>query len=156
FISPVIPAKADALRALLKQIGDDPEKNTVLSFRRLEKLHFASLFVHEPSDEQEKRDYGIRLVFENNFDGELDPFLADLYNNVRDGLHQIYGHCSDYAVASPTDQKTMISYFKSHVVWPNAYHVGNTGRAAKRILDERILHDDLESRADELVDTQGK
>ena len=156
FISPVIPAKADALRALLKQIGDNPEKNAILSFRRLEKLHFASFFVHEPTDEQQKKDYGIVLVFENNFDGELDPYLSDLYNNLGDGLHQIYQHCSDYSIMSATERDNMFSYFKAHVIWPNAYHIGNTGREARRILDERTLHDALETRADELVDSENK
>jgi hypothetical protein len=148
FISKVNPEKIDALRELLKPIQDAPENNALVPFGKLKTLHFASFVLHEPSKEEEKKKYGPYLVFENNFDGTLDRYLENLYDQAGPGLNQIYGHCQDYTA---TDRQGMYAYLKSHVVRPNAYHIGNTGRAVQRIAQERDLRTALETRADALV-----
>lgn len=76
FISKVKPDQADRLKQLLDQIGDDPENNVYVPFRSLKLLHFASLVLHQSPQTPE---YGPYLVFENNFDGELNDYLEDLY-----------------------------------------------------------------------------
>ena len=151
FISRVKPAEADDLRALLKPIQDLPETNALVPFGKLKSLHFASFVLHEPTKEEEKKKYGPYLVFENNFDGALDRYLDDLYDQASSGLHQIYRHCQDYPVTNAGDRHGMQAYLNSHVVRPNAYHIGNTGRGAQRILQEQQLRDVLETRADTLV-----
>jgi hypothetical protein len=108
-------------------------------------LHFGSFVLHQSPD------YGPYLVFENNFDGVLEDYLADLYTQAANGLHQIYSCCLDYSVTSATDRQGMLSYLTAHVVRPNAYHVGNTGRSAERISQERDLRATLEQQADSLV-----
>jgi hypothetical protein len=45
----------------------------------------------------------------------------------------------------------MMNYLRAHVVRPNAYHIGNTGRDAARILQEKALRTALEQRCDSLV-----
>ena len=146
FIARVKPEKADALRALLAQIRDDPEGNPYIPFRKFNSLHFASLVLHESHPE-----YGPYLVFENNFDGDLGPYLDDLYRQAAGGLHQIYVCCQDYAVANAADRAGMLAYLNAHVVRPNAYHVGNTGRGAERVIQERGLRNALETAADSLA-----
>jgi len=147
FLAKVKPEKRDALRALLAEIGDKPEDNAYIPFRKLALLHFASLVLHESQP-----DYGFYLIFENNFDGALAPYLDDLYRQAADGLHQIYSSCQDYTVTNAGDRAGMLSYLKAHVVLPNAYHIGNTGRGAQRILQERDLKNTLETAADKLVE----
>ena len=151
FISRVKPEKAEELRTLLKQIGDDPENNPYIPFRKLELLHFASLVLHEPAKDEEKKEYGPYLIFENNFDGPLDIYLNALCGQFGKGLHQIYGYCQDYTVTKADDCPEILTYLKAHVVRPNAYHIGNTGRSVLRILEEQKLRDGLESRADGLI-----
>ena len=151
FISRVKPDGADALRPLLKQVQGAPANNPLVPFGNLKTLHFASFVLHEPTKEAEKKQYGPYLVFENNFDGTLDNFLNDLYDNAGPGLHQIYRYCQDYA-STNADRQGMQAYLKSHVVRPNAYHIGNTGRDLPRIIQERDLLDALETRADALVE----
>jgi hypothetical protein len=151
FISRVKPDKVKDLAALLQQIQDLPANNTLIPFGDLKTLHFASFVLHEPRNEDEIKKYGPYLVFENNFDGTLDPYLDDLCNKVGPGLHQIYLHCQDYAVTNAGDRQGMQAYLNSHVVRPNAYHIGNTGRAAQRIIQEQKFRDALELRADELI-----
>jgi len=151
FISRVKPKEAEHLRELLQQIEAAPATNALVPFGELKSLHFASFVLHEPAKEEEERKYGRRLVFENNFDGTLDRFLDDLYEKAGPGLHQIYRYCEDYSVTNAGDRQGMQAYLKSHVVKPNAYHIGNTGRSAPRILQEQELRDGLELRADALV-----
>jgi len=151
FISRVKPDKVKELAALLQQIQDRPANNAIVPFGNLKTLHFASFVLHEPAKAAEKEKYGFRLVFENNFDGSLDPYLDDLCDKVGPGLHRIYLQCQDYPAADASDREGLKAYLKSCVVRPNAYHIGNTGRAAPRITDERTFRDTLELRADELV-----
>src|SRR6266852_2269521 len=148
FVARVKRESVAELRTLLDEIGNDPEHNTCLPFRDLRFLHLSSLVLH---DSQESEGYGPCLLFENNFDGRLEPFLDELYRVAASGLHRIYTHCEDYRITTATDRQGILSYLKAHVVRPNAYHIGNTGRTAERILQEHNLRDALETVADRLV-----
>src|SRR6266536_5103337 len=92
-VSRVRAANVQDLHSLLNKIGDDPEGNACVPFRSLRTLHFSSLVLH---DDHQDEGFSPCLVFENNFDGELDRFLQDLCRLARRGLHQIYSHCEDY------------------------------------------------------------
>jgi hypothetical protein len=145
FITKVNPAKVSDLKALLEGMAKDVEGNAVIPFPKLKLLHFASLVVNEAPD------YDPCLVFENNFDGPLDPYLEELYLHASEGLHQIYSCCPDYPVASAPDKAQLLSYLRAHVVHPNAYHIGNVGRSAERTHQEDALRDSLEDFLDGVV-----
>ena len=142
FVTKVKPDKVEDLRTLLTEIADNLLTNTYLPFSSLKLLHFASLVLHED------KSYGPCLVFENNFDGPLDAYLADLYEHAAGGLHSIYSCCLDYNAAGAADRAQIISYLSAHVVWPNAYHVGNVGRSLQRIKQENELRDSIENYLD--------
>jgi hypothetical protein len=144
FITKVKLEYVNDLCKLLDQIGKDPELNTLVPFRSLKRVHFASLVLHQSPQ------YGAYLIFENNFDGVLDDYLPDLYSQAANGLHQIYSCCQDYSTGA-SDQQGMMNYLRAHVVRPNAYHIGNTGRDAARILQEKALRTALEQQSDSLV-----
>lgn len=148
FISKVKPAEFDRLSKLLEQILQDPEQNAYVPFRSLNSLHFASFTLHQSPKTPE---YGPYLIFENNFDGELSDYLEDLYAHASPGLHQIYSSCLDYTVKDASDHQGIIDYLTAHVVLPNAYHIGNTGRSVARIQQEQVLRDALEAHGDTLV-----
>src|SRR5215469_29554 len=145
FITAVKQEQVGNLGEMLGQIGKNPETNARVPFRSLKQLHFASFVLHKAPG------YGAYLVFENNFDGTLEDYLPDLYSQACTGLHQIYSCCQDYSVASATDRHGMLNYLRAHVVRPNAYHIGNTGRTAERVLREKTLRNALEQQADSLV-----
>lgn len=147
FVTRVKPERVDELRALLKEIGDDPEHNAHLPFRDLNSLHFSSLVLH---DSAEQKSYGPRLVFENNFDGPLGSFLDELHRVAAPGLHQIYS-CCEGGEFQAEDGQGLLAYLRRHVVRPNAYHIGNTGRSVERVIQEHSLRDALETNADTLV-----
>ncbi len=144
FITKVKPEYVNDLSKLLDQIGKNPEANALIPFRSLKRVHFASLVLHQSPP------YGAYLIFENNFDGILDDYLPDLYSQAANGLHQIYRCCQDYSTGA-SDQQGMTNYLRAHVVRPNAYHIGNTGRGAERILQEKALRTALEQQCDSLV-----
>lgn len=151
-VSPVKPAAVEGLRALLNKIGDDPEKNTYVPFRSLRTLHFSSLVLH---DAHQDKGFSPCLVFENNFDGAVEPFLQELCGLAGPGLHEIYSHCEDYKPTSADRPEALVSYLTAHVVRPNAFHIGNTGRTAERIVQERDLKDALEAYSDQMVTSPG-
>jgi hypothetical protein len=134
------------LKKLLEGIGKpDVEHNPHIPFLDLKLLHFASFVVNQDQN------YGAYLVFENNFDGPLDPYLEELYAHAAEGLHSIYSCCSDYSAASAADKTQLLSYLRARIVYPNAYHIGNVGRSVERTHQEANLRDRLEDFLDDVV-----
>lgn len=148
FIAKVNPARITDLRDLLDGMAKDVEHNALIPFPKLKLLHFASLVL---SDDPR---YDPCLVFENNFDGPLDPYLEDLYAHSSEGLHKIYSCCHAYPAASAVNKAQLLSFLRAHVVRPNAYHIGNVGRSVERTHQENLLREGLEDFLDDVV-TQG-
>ena len=146
FVAKVHPSRVGDLTALLAEIETDPRSNPHVPFGALEKLHFGSLVIF-PDDT-----FGPYLVFENNFDGELEPYLADLWQHAGRGLHRIYGHCEGYDGSAAPDRERLLAFLRAHVVRPNAWHIGNVGRSAVRIKQEAKLRAEL----DEFLDADGR
>ncbi|MDQ3652161.1 MAG: hypothetical protein M3458_18200 [Acidobacteriota bacterium] len=145
FITKVDPGKVTQLTTLLDRIDIHQSSKPLITFASLKQLHFASFVIFDDGD------YGPDLVFENNFDGSLDAYLEDLLRHAGHGLHEIYRCCLGYTATALYDQQQMTAYLRAHVVWPNAYHIGNVGRGAERIHQETILRDRLEVFLDDLV-----
>jgi hypothetical protein len=147
FITKVEPSKVEELREFLRTIAAaaDLAANPHLPFGSLKSLHFASLVIHE--DEA----FGPYLIFENNFDGPLDAYLDELYENAAEGLHRIYSCCRDYPAGSSAERERILSYLRAHAVRPNACHIGNVGRSVERIRREEGLRDNLEDFLDGVV-----
>ncbi|HJR07024.1 MAG TPA: hypothetical protein VJ842_07200 [Pyrinomonadaceae bacterium] len=149
FITKVEPGRVKELAGLLDEIAGNLLGNAHLPFPALKRLHFASLFLNED------KSYGAYLIFENNFDGDLEDYLDDLYAQAAAGLHRIYSCCRDYPATSAADRPHMLAYLRRHVVRPNAYHVGNVGRSLERVRQEDALRDGLETFLDDVVKQGG-
>jgi hypothetical protein len=147
FISEVEPGRAAELDALLKDLQHDllQNPNPALGFPSLKQLHFASLLVHEDQG------YPAILIFEANFDGEVQPFLNDLAETSGEVLDRIYRHCPGYPGSSSGDRAPLRNYLLKHVVEPNAYYIGNVGRSVERTLQEDGLRGSVENFLDKLV-----
>lgn len=151
FISAVQPERVRELDDLLKELQRDllQNPNPTLPLPTLKQLHFASLLVHED------KGYEPILIFENNFDGEVDDFLDDLTGAARDVLHRIYSHCAGYPAGSSADAGLLKKYLRAHLVKPNAYYIGNVGRSVARTHQEHGLRDTVENFLDKLVQQDG-
>jgi hypothetical protein len=79
------------------------------------------------------------VVFENNFDGDLDSYLPRLLAEAGGAVHDIFGCCDDYAVQDASRTGEIAAYLRAHAVHPAAFHVGNFGRSADRVHDEDAL-----------------
>lgn len=145
FITRVAPDRATQLEALLAQTERRLPGDGSLPFASLKPLHFASFVLFEDTD------YGPYLVFENNFDGPLDAYLAELLQSAAAGLHEIYSCCVGYPARGADERNVLASYLLAHVVHPNAYHIGNVGRSAEHIRREADLRDRIELFLDGLV-----
>jgi hypothetical protein len=145
FVAKVHPSRVSELEALLADIEANPRDNPHLPFGTLEKLHFGSLVIF-PDDT-----FGPYLVFENNFDGDLEPYLADLWQHAGPGLHRIYSHCIGYDGSVAPDRERLLAFLRARVVRPNAWHIGNVGRSAVRIRQEARLRGEL----DRFLDSDG-
>lgn len=138
FIAPVEPTRLVELTTLLTELRADPARSPALPFGALRQLHFAS-FVIFPDIQPHPL-----LVFECNFDGALEPYLDRLLQCGAGRIHQIYRCCADYTVRDPAGHAAIIAYLQAHLVRPNAYHVGATGRSVARIRREMALRDAIE------------
>jgi len=145
FTARVKPDHVSQLREVLDDMGKDVEKNGLIPFPRLKLLHFSSLVLNVDPN------YGAYLVFENNFDGALNPYLEELYAQASPGLHEIFSHCDEYPISNSPDKAKLLSYLRDHVVKPNAYHIGNVGRSVVRTHDEADLRDAIEDFLDDVV-----
>jgi len=145
FIAKANPDRLAELKGRLDEIAADLAGNQYLRFPELKLLHFASLVLNDDPT------YGAYFVFENNFDGELNPYLEDLYACAAEGLHSLYSCCTDYRVASAAEKAQMLAYLRAHVARPNAYHIGNVGRSVIRTHQEDNLRDSLENFLDDIV-----
>src|SRR5437899_808739 len=121
FITRVDPAKTASLEALLQQIQafNPTGHHPVLPLAKLKKLHFGSMVIFNDPD----GNYDPYLVFENNFDGELDDYLEDLLNEAAPGLHQIYSNCLDYPATGPQAREEILAFLHARIVRPGAYHI---------------------------------
>lgn len=137
------PAKLASLEGLLQEIQDSNPTghHPALPLADLKRLHFGSMVIFKDPD----GNYDPTLVFENNFDGELDDYLEDLLERAAAGLHQIYSHCFDYRATGSQDREEILAFLHAHIVRPNAYHIGNVGRSVARIKQEEEMMDGIEA-----------
>jgi hypothetical protein len=115
----ILAGSASALQGvLLAAQSRDP-------FRPAKLLHYAAFVIIPQID-------GIptRLVFETNYDGDLDAHLDELVKLAGAELDNIYQHCKGYpaasAVAKPQDFK---KYLIEHSVPSTAFYVALPGRS---------------------------
>lgn len=92
----------DALRAVLRPIGDDvngsrmpPGGRPNIAFPRSDRIHFARLAILSDPDRGPRRR---RLLYASVFDGSLDEHLAEIVSLTTD-LDAIWGCCEGYSGA---------------------------------------------------------
>src|SRR5476651_138855 len=114
-ITEIDPLKKDRLEGMLSQIRLNLRTNPYVRFYQLSLLHFASFVIVDNAGDAPL------LIFENNFDGDLSPYLDQLLSVAGTGIDQIYQCCSGYATGQ------LKTFLTKNVVRPNAYHIGNVG-----------------------------
>lgn len=156
FTTVVESARAKELADTLKSIQDDLHTNVHLRFRELEAVQFASIVIFPPDPKEydvpcsgpppDKRRYEYYMVWENNIDGKIEPYVDSLLRQFPNGVYAILKCCRD--APATADPAAMKAYLLAHVVKPGAYHVGTPWRIRQRIVQESKLRDAIEEIAD--------
>jgi hypothetical protein len=141
FITKIDPGKRADLEKILTDIQANLDTNAYVPFASISLVHFSSFVILDDDA------YGPYLVYENNFDGELDPYLDELMQVAGNGLHQIYSCCLNYG-GGAFEPGRLHAYLRAHTQRPNAFHIGNPGRPAKRINQEKLLREQIQGRLD--------
>jgi len=152
FCAEVDPARRSTLDAHLADLAARSASPPYAPFGSIPSLHFASAVVFEMPG------FPALLVFEHNFDGDVEPFVASLLDAAAPEVYALFSCCADFApsaVSDPADRIGLTRYLKSHYVRPAAYHVGNVGRSVKRIGLEADLHDTLSEKIDAIQQAGG-
>jgi len=142
FKADVHPGRRGDLKETLAELHESVGKRGCPPFGGIESLHFASLTVFDTPG------FPTVLVFENDFDGELEPYLNELVGAAAPWIHRLFSCATDYRVQDGTRRAEMADYLKAHVLRPAAYHIGNVGRSVRRIRRESRLREDLAGRID--------
>lgn len=136
-ITEIDSKKIEQLKSMLAEIQGDLYNNRYLPFSKISLVHFASFVIVDQTGSPPL------LVFENNFDGDLSDYLDQLFSIAGVGIDQLYQCCIGY------QSQQSKSFLTSHVVPPNAYHIGNVGRAAKDVANNRELRQKLQDYLDQ-------
>lgn len=150
-VAPVAVQRLTDLRQLLASMNHAPGivdlENALVSFKSLDRLHFARILIlnDETRDDievygLEQRTYPLYLAFMGDFDGSYDTFLADLVRVSGSGLMQIFSCCEDFH----TDAD-LFHWMKSRNRAAAAIYVNWIGRTARQIREESFLYDSLQT-----------
>jgi len=144
FTAEVDPRRRGELDQVLAGLRESLRLPDQPPFGGMRSLHFASVTVFDTPN------FPSRLVFEHNFDGELEPYLEELVGAAAFWIHRLFSCATDYRAPSDSSQTEIRNYLKAHVLRPAAYHIGNVGRSVTRIHRETGLREDLEGKIDSL------
>jgi hypothetical protein len=105
-------------------------------FTDVEMLHFASVFLYNDIND------GWGIVFENNIDGEIDPYLQRLIavGKEKDGgtfLLDLFGHCDGF---TGSDLQGLLTYWKAHLVAPQAGYIAAVGVTRDQVLLDDAIY----------------
>lgn len=137
-VAPIRPGEQYEVHDLLAALnyrGPAPE-NDAFGFAQAEMLHFASVFLYDDPEE------GWFLVFENNIDGDIEPYFERLLAiaEATDGgafLLELFGHCRGFFDDDLAELKRDLL---AHVRKPAAGFVAAVGLSRDRILEDAAIY----------------
>jgi len=121
-LAPICQGQEEALRAILRPIGDDIRGKHLrealgtprIEFLRSSRTHFARFAVLPDPDRGSNRS---RLLYSANYDGDLDGHLAELIAITSD-MPAIWGRCEGYLGAAD-----FARFIHAHALEPAAFYV---------------------------------
>ncbi len=131
-----------ALRQKLTEVDAQLADGHFAAFAGIDTLHFASFVIIEIPDALPC------LVFEANFDGDADEFVAQLVATPagREALGEIFSHCVD----CPDSNDRLGSFLLGRNVGADCYYTGCPGRSARQVRQEDALRHEVQRLIDEM------
>src|SRR6187431_2901734 len=133
-LAAIRPGEEEALRSVLRPIGDDIKGKRLepgavrprIEFRHSRHIHFARFTVLDDPDRGRDRK---RLLYSANYDGELDRHLAELIAITPD-MDAIWGRVEGYT--GPAD---FAAFIRAHTQEPEAFYVAFRDETVERLHD---------------------
>jgi hypothetical protein len=130
-LAAIKPGELDALRAVLRPIGDDingthmpPEGRPHIAFTKSRSIHFARFAILTDPDRGPGR---TRLLYASVYDGSLEAHAAELAALTSD-LDAIWGRLEGY-----TGHEGFAGFLQAHAHEPAAYYIAFPGETASSI-----------------------
>lgn len=151
------------LRALLASMNKAPghadSDNSLISFSRFDRLHFARFVIIEAKTAHEIEEFGVKprlwrptLAFLGDIDGDIHTFFAELTEHAESSLKKIFSHCEGIS----EEDKNLLEWMKAHNINPQVTYVNWIGRTVKQIHEEAALHRSLSTCLQKIVDDVGR
>jgi hypothetical protein len=115
-------------------------------FSALGRVHFARLFVLEPSTDLDGAPLPASVVYMADVDGSPHRHLRELVAVAAADLDLLFAHCLDYP-AHP-DDAARLAWLRARTLRPAAYYVHTMGRTVAQVRDEAYLRAQLEDEVD--------
>jgi hypothetical protein len=139
---------ADALHALLRDVGANVEANPVIPFASFGNIHFARLVIVPEARDLDGRTIRASLVYAANVDGDGDAHLRELVRRAGEGVDRVFSHCEDYPRAA--NEHTRFAWLSARRIPTQAFYVNTVGRTAQQAAEEGVLREALENELDRL------
>jgi hypothetical protein len=130
-LAPIKPGEVDALRAVLRPIGDDingthlpPGGRPHVAFVESRSIHFARFAILTDPDRGTDRK---RLLYASVYDGSLEDHAAELCELSTD-LDAIWGHIEGF-----TGRDRFTTFLRAHAHEPAAYYIAFRDETASSI-----------------------
>ncbi len=145
-ITEVDPARIESLHALLDRMKQDPQRNSILPFGKLPKVHFGRLVLIPEAMGPAGSIYRPLLVLALNIDGDVQEQLDELVRVAATGLAEMYSHCKMFADVS-TDAD-LLACLRAHLAPADAFYINTIGRSLAQVQLEAKLHEALQAYLD--------
>lgn len=133
--------------------------NTLVPFRKFNRLHFARFVIIEAKTAHEITEFGVTprrwrptLAFLGDIDGDRDSFLVELEKYAGSGLKEIFSYCESFSGES----NNLLEWMRENNIKPSANYINWLGRTVKQIHEEAALHQSLSAYLQEIVDDVGR
>jgi hypothetical protein len=146
-VAPVADGHVPQLTLALTDLAADPK----LPFADLPGLHFARLFVLDPTHDLAGATIPAELVFLSDVDSPAGAFLPAFVEAFGDTVDDIFGHCVGYPAAAH-GEAARLDYLTSHQVRAAAAYVNTVGRSLEQVQHEAVLREAVEDFLDRSSD----
>jgi hypothetical protein len=145
-ITEVDPARIESLMVLLDSMKQDPERNSLLPFGRLSKVHFGRFVLIPVAMGSAGSIYRPLLVLALNIDGTVQEQLDELVQVAATGLAEIYSHCSEFPDTGTASE--LHCFLRAHLAPADAFYINTIGRSLAQVQLEAKLHEALQAYLD--------
>ena len=137
-VTAILPDHKDELNVLLTELGGNPSSNQDLPLGKVDTLHFGCFVVLNDLD-----DYPPYLVFEANYDGDLDNHLDQLISEGGTGLKKIFGFATEFP--SNANDTQLKQFLKQHSIPNAAFYIAFRGHSVASLKNAIAVRVEIEN-----------